>query len=163
MPFRATDPVINEMISGVLITTPVPGLATGLGEIPRFRSELGPFIGIAPAARVSGISGGFGTYQQTAGLVPGLEFALHLGLGMDGVLNESGDGLVFLDLGWRLDWASSVKVQHDPLYNQFGSILSAIPTREAFFFPVSHALLPGSRRSFNCRTSPAARFTEKPE
>ena len=134
MPFRSTDPAINEMISGVLLTTPVPGLATGLGEIPRFRSELGPFLGIAPAARVSGISGGFGTYQQTAGLVPGLEFALHIGLGMDGVLNESGDGLVFLDLGWRLDGASSVKVQHDPLYNQFGSILSAIPTREAFFF-----------------------------
>ena len=53
---------------------------------------------------------------------------------MDGVLNESGDGLVFLDLGWRLDGASNIKIHHDPAYNQFGSILSAIPSREGFYF-----------------------------
>jgi hypothetical protein len=67
-------------------------------------------------------------------VVPGLEVALHIGLGMDGVLNESGDGLVFLDLGWRLDGASNIKVERDPAYNYFGSILSAIPSREAFYF-----------------------------
>ncbi len=29
----------------ILAGTPVPGLASGIGEYPRFRSELGPFIG----------------------------------------------------------------------------------------------------------------------
>jgi hypothetical protein len=133
MPDRVIDPALRSLFSHVLTTTPVPGLATGLGEIPRFRAEVGPFIGIAPAARFSVLSGGFGTTQQTAGVVPGLEFAIHIGLGMDGVLNESGDGLVFLDLGYRLDGSSTIKVEHDPAYKPFGSILSAVPTREAFY------------------------------
>lgn len=133
MPPRATYPAYRDKFESILVTLPVPGLATGLGEFPRFRSELGPFIGIAPAGRVSAISGGFGYDQQTIGMVPSLEVAVHIGLGMDGVLNASGDGLVFLDLGWRLDGASSIKVEHDPAYQQFGSILSAIPSREALY------------------------------
>jgi hypothetical protein len=133
MPYRLIDPAFRELSDMVLITTPVPGLATGLGEIPRFRSEIGPFIGIAPAARVSILSGGFSPSQLTAGMVPGLEVAVHIGLGMDGVLNESSDGLVFLDLGWRLDGASTTKIVHDKTYKQFGSILSAIPSRDAFY------------------------------
>lgn len=132
MPYRILDPAFKQLAFGTLITTPVPGLPSGLGEVPRFRSELGPFIGIEPAAGVSLINGGFGLTQKTIGAVPGLEFAVHIGLGMDGVLNESGDGLVFLDLGWRLDGASTIKIQHDPAYKYFGSILSAIPSREAF-------------------------------
>jgi len=112
-PHRITDPDLREVYRTILIMTPVPGLSTGLGEIPRFRSELGPFIGIAPAGSSSAITGGFGLDQKTPGVVPGLELAVHLGLGMDGVLNQSGDGLVFLDLGLRLDGASSDKVMPD--------------------------------------------------
>lgn len=132
-PHRITDPDLREVFRSILIMTPVPGLSTGLGEIPRFRSELGPFIGIAPAGNISIISGGFGLDQKTPGFVPGIEFAVHMGLGMDGVLNQSGDGLVFLDLGLRLDGPSSIKIRRDPSYNEFGSILSAIPSREAFY------------------------------
>jgi hypothetical protein len=134
MPYRVTDPAIRSKNYEILVQTPMPGLQSGLGEFPRFRSELGPFIGIAPAARVSLVSGGFGQTQQTAGAVPGLEFAVHIGLGMDGVLNESGDGLVFLDLGWRLDGSSTITIDKDPTYKAYGAILSAIPTRNAAFF-----------------------------
>lgn len=133
MPPRIIDPFLRELYSDVLITTPVPGLNSGLGEIPRFRAELGPFIGIAPAGSFSVISGGFAMNQQTIGVIPDLEVALHIGLGLDGVLNESGDGLVFLDLGWRLNSASSIKIEHDPDLKYFGSILSAIPSREGFY------------------------------
>ena len=83
---------------------------------------------------MSMLSGGFGTSQVTAGTIAGLEVALHVGLGLDGVLNESGDGLVFADLGWRLDGAFSIKLEKDSAYNQFGSILSAVPSRESFYF-----------------------------
>jgi hypothetical protein len=132
-PRRTTDPVFRDLTDLVLMTTPVPGLATGLGEIPRFRAEIGPFIGIAPAGRISAISGGFGLTEQTIGMIPSLEVAVHIGLGMDGVLNESSDGLVFVDLGWRLDEASSIKLEHNPDYKYFGSILSAVPSRNAFY------------------------------
>jgi hypothetical protein len=134
MPYRHMDPVMRELTDKILVTTPVPGLSTGLGEIPRFRAELGPFVGIAPAARISVLSGGFGASQVTVGTIAGLEVAVHVGLGLDGILNESGDGLVFADFGWRLDGASSIKLEKDPDYNQFGSILSAVPSREALYF-----------------------------
>lgn len=134
MPARNTDPSLKKLYDTVLVNTPVPGLSTGKGEIPRFRSEIGPFIGIAPAASSSFIPGGFGMDQTAKGVVSGLEFAVHLGLGTDGVINKSGDGLIFLDLGWRVDGASTVKIAADPAYSQFGSILSAIPSRETFYF-----------------------------
>lgn len=132
MPLHPDAPSTDSACA-VLLTTPVPGMATGLGEIPRFRSEVGPFIGLQPAARVNIVNGGFGTGQVTAGMVPGLEIGLHAGFGLDGVLNESGDGLIFLDAGWRLDGPSTIKIEHDPDFKYFGSILSAIPSRNAFY------------------------------
>ena len=133
MTSRNLDPAISELINLVLINTAIPGLATGFGELPRFRSEIGPFIGISPAARVSLIGSGFGKPQNTSGVVPGLELAIRVGLGMEGVLNESGDGLTFLELGWRLDGASTMKFDKTPDLKQFGSIFSAIPSRDAFY------------------------------
>jgi hypothetical protein len=145
MPLRELDPDFDTLFSEVLITTPVPGLATGLGELPRFRSELGPFIGIAPAARVSLYNGGFGEAQQTPGTVPALEVAIRVGLGMEGVLNESGDGLAFLDLGWRQDGASSMRFDDEPAIKNFGNYSCAIPSRDAFYarLRLPFCLLPG--------------------
>jgi hypothetical protein len=133
MPELSSVPDYLDLYYEILINTPVPGLASGSGEIPRFRSEIGPFIGIAPSASVSEVSGGFVKSQTSHGAIPSLEFAVHFGLGTDGVLNKSGDGLVFLDLGWRLDGASNIKIKPEQEYSEFGSILSAIPSREALF------------------------------
>jgi hypothetical protein len=133
MPSRTIGKSVGPMSDSILVTTPVPGLSSGLGEIPRFRSEIGPFIGVQPAVRASFVSGGFSPSQMTIGVIPGLEVALHVGLGLDGVLGETSDGLVFLDLGYRLDGASTIKLESDPGYKYFGSILSAVPSREAFY------------------------------
>ncbi len=134
MPSRMRDPNLVMLTNELLVTTPAPGLATGLGAMPRFSSELGPFLGIAAGVKASVLNGGFGTNQYNAGVVAGLELGLRVGLGMDGVLNESGDGLVFLDLGWKLDGASSSKFDNEPILKQFGSYASAIPSRDAYYF-----------------------------
>jgi hypothetical protein len=134
MPSRTGNPDFTEMFKQVLFATPMPGLATGAGEIPRFRSELGAFIGFAPAVRLNVFSGGFGQEQQKMGAVPGLEVAVHIGLGMEGVLNESGDGLVFLDLGYRIDGPSTVKYNYDPEKSPYGSVMPVLPSRDAFYF-----------------------------
>jgi hypothetical protein len=163
MPSRHGDPAFREEHKDVLFTTPKPGLATGAGEIPRFRSELGAFIGFAPAVRLNILNGGFGADQHTIGTIPGLEVALHIGLGMDGVLNESGDGLVFLDLGYRLDGSSTMKYNYDPENSPYGSVIPVIPSRDAFYFRfrIPYFVVPGdllvagpfvylaSKRTFN--------------
>lgn len=132
MPERTIEPGVGRLLTTILVTTPVPGLAEGEGELPRFRAEVGPFIGVVPAARAAMLFGGFGNAQDFSGAVGGLDVSVRLGLGLDGVMNESGDGLVFLDLGFRLDAASSSTLTSDDAFQTFGSLFAAIPSRSAF-------------------------------
>ena len=134
MPKRKVDPEILGPCAKILVTTPIPGLATGLGELPRFRAELGMFIGAVSAIRGFGISGGFGTNQNTPGVVGGIDVAVRLGLGLEGVMHGGGDGLVFLDVGWRQDGSSSMKFGDSPMLEQGGQFTAAIPGREAYTF-----------------------------
>ena len=95
---RALVPIIEQ--------TPVPALGPGSGELPRFHAELGPFVGVSAAARGATLAGGFGSTQTGASTTGGLEAAVRVGLGLEGVLNESGDGLVFAEVGLRQDAAT---------------------------------------------------------
>jgi len=139
------DNQLKTFIADVLVQTPVPGLATGLGELPRFSAELGMFIGVVPALHGATLRGGFGIDQNTLGGVGGIDVAVRLGIGLEGVLNESGDGLIFLDLGWRQDGSSTMKFGDSPALIEAGQITSAIPGRDAFIirFRVPFWLIPG--------------------
>lgn len=121
-----------ESLNSILIDTPIPGLIKGLGEFPRFRAELGPFLGFSPSGRLAAINGGFGINQNTLGVVGGLESSIRFGLGLDGILNEASDGLVFLDIGWRQDASSSVGIIAEQGTEIYGSYFSAIPGRSGF-------------------------------
>ena len=132
MMYREAASGIKSLLESVLIKTPIPGLEYGLGKLPRFRAELGMFVGFVPVLRGSLLSGGFGTGQNTAGLVGGLEESIRFGVGLDGVLNESGDGLAFLGLGWRQDGSSTAGIVDDPGTQAYGNLLAAIPGRSAF-------------------------------
>jgi hypothetical protein len=128
---KKIDPKVIPMLTEVLIETPVPGLATGLGELPRFKAELGLFVGMASDVRTNGVNGGFGVDQTTAGAIGGLDLNARIGLGIEGVINESGDGLVFLAVGWRQDSPSSMNFGNVPSPVESGQIASAIPGRDA--------------------------------
>jgi len=131
MPARAAHPSLRPLFAAVIQEVPVPGLGPGPGDLPRFRAELGPFIGLSVGGGGTAVGGGFGTTQTTSGAIGSLDGAVRLGFGLDGVLDEAGDGLVFLDLGVRLDSASSMKITDDPTLAQGGSITAAIPSRSA--------------------------------
>src|SRR5262249_28716794 len=87
----------------IIVQTPVPALGPGPGELPRFHAELGPFVGVSAAARGVALAGGFGSTQTGMSTTGGLEGAVRVGLGLEGVLNEAGDGLVFAEAGFRQD------------------------------------------------------------
>jgi hypothetical protein len=133
MPARIYSEPLVKLSQKILLSTPVPGLDSGPGAMPRSNTELGPFVGFTTAVRGSVLNHGFSTYQNTFGFVPGLEVAVRFGLGMEGLLNESSDGLAFLDIGWRLDGASSMKVSNDSLLSTLGSFASAVPSRDALY------------------------------
>ena len=87
----------------IIEQTPVPALGEGKGELPRFRSELGAFIGLSTAVSGGALSGGFGSKETGASAGGGLDAAFRVGFGLEGVLNESSDGLAFVDVGLRQD------------------------------------------------------------
>jgi hypothetical protein len=132
VPSQETNPDFNKMLEEVILRTPVPALEEGLGDLPRFRAEVGTFVGFSPAARGALIFGGFGQGQETIGIIGGLEMAARFGVGLDGVINESGDGLVFIDFGYRQDASSTTGFVDEPGVEAYGNIFAAIPGRSAF-------------------------------
>lgn len=93
---------MNRLIP-IVAQTPMPALVAGKGELPRFRSELGPFIGLSSAVSAVALSGGFGSNQSSAGVTGSLDLSFRVGFGLEGVLNASSDGLTFVDAGVRED------------------------------------------------------------
>jgi len=129
---REFDPAAIQLFAETLLETPIPALGSGMGELPRFRAELGPFIGFAPAAFGGGMSGGFGLDQTQAGGMAGLSLAFRVGLGIEGVMNEAGDGLVFLDFGIRTDVPSAKDIEESQALEKLGAIAAQIPARSAY-------------------------------
>jgi hypothetical protein len=87
----------------ILRQTPVPGLGRGPGELPRFRTEMGTFVGLSTGFRGGLLTHGFGPGEGGVSATSGIELAARVGLGMDGIVDESSDGLVFVEGGFRED------------------------------------------------------------
>jgi hypothetical protein len=117
------------LFTSVLQPTPVPALGAGLGAMPRFRAELGPFIGLAGSIDGRLANGGFVASQVERGRMSGLDVSLRLGLGLEGVVGESGDGLAFASVGLRADSASSNKFLPANQLTEGGGLLAAVPAR----------------------------------
>jgi hypothetical protein len=113
----------------VLGQTPIPGLAPGLGALPRFRSEIGAFVGLAGSIDGRWIDGGF--TPSDGGFVAGVDLAARVGVGLDGVMRDSGDGLTFLSVGLRGDTSSTNSVSGVDPSKAGGNPTSAIPSRTA--------------------------------
>ena len=128
---QGREPTLEAVQLGVevLLLTPVPSLGEGLGAMPRFRSELGPFIGVAGSLNVRSVDGGFTGLEEGSGFVGGADLSLRLGYGLDGVIDEGGDGLVYFSLGYSGDTPSSNKYTEAAPAQQGGTLTAAIPAR----------------------------------
>jgi hypothetical protein len=122
----------RELLNEVFKSTPKPGLSEGLGELARFRTELGPFVGVVSSVESSTLNNGFGINQNEKAVIGSIEANLIFGLGLEGDMNKAGDGLAFLQLGWRQDSPTSSQFT-DPSSNYEGSSVTAtIPGRSAY-------------------------------
>ncbi|WER49025.1 hypothetical protein CupriaWKF_17760 [Cupriavidus sp. WKF15] len=116
-----------RFFEATLRETPVPGLGPGLGAMPRFRSEVGPFIGLAGSIDARWVDGGFVASQGWGGFVGGLDLSVRAGFGLDGVMGEAGDGLVYASVGFRTDSPSSNRFGAQVASG--GNLGAAIPAR----------------------------------
>lgn len=85
----------------VIVQWPIPALAEGKGALPRFRAELGPFLGLATGITGLAETGAFANPLTSVTGVSGLDASFRVGLGVEGVLNKNSDGLTFVDIGFR--------------------------------------------------------------
>lgn len=122
----------GELLNAVLTGTPKAGLGEGLGQLERFRTELGPFIGAASSLETSTLNGGFGPGQNEKALIGSIEANLIVGLGLDGVMNKAGDGLAFIQFGWRQDSPTTSQFTDPNSTLQRSSVTSTIPGRSAY-------------------------------
>ena len=136
LPPRSIGPddkeALAQLAREVLGPTPIPSLGQGLGAMPRFRAELGPFIGVAGLLDARWMNGGFTDADTGRGGILGADLAVRFGYGLEGVLGEAGDGRMFLDIGYRGDAQSTNKFSNGPLAQEGGSIAAAIPARSGF-------------------------------
>jgi hypothetical protein len=122
-------PEAVQMGVEVVLLTPVPSLDQGLGSMPRFRAELGPFIGAAGSLTARYLDGGFTGLESGDGVVGGADLAMRLGYGLDGVLGEGGDGLVYFSVGYSGDTPSSSKFTEAAAAQEASTLTAAIPGR----------------------------------
>lgn len=132
MPGRAVEPKDERLYSvalgQVIAATPAPGLTPGLGAMPRFRAEIGPFVGISSALDARVVQGGFEPSQTSNGFVGGVDVGFRLGMGLEGVLGEAGDGLVFAQIGYRATSPSTNKFSDFGKSQYTGNLTAAVPS-----------------------------------
>jgi hypothetical protein len=96
--------------------------------MPRYRSEVGAFMGLSAAIGGRWVNGGF-TTSDGSGFIGEVEVAGRVGLGLDGVMGDSGDGLVFFQLGLVGNPASTNHVSDSAAAQAGGALTAAIPAR----------------------------------
>ncbi|HTY41223.1 MAG TPA: hypothetical protein VMH79_05055 [Thermoanaerobaculia bacterium] len=145
MPGWTVPPALAEDVQRIVRITPIPFRGPGYASLPRFRAEIGPFVGIASGVQAEGADGGFATNRE-GGAIGSLDVGLRLGLGIDALLGDPGDGLVFLQGGITLASRSSGGCgsicPSDPLLARF---VPGVPARSALSFRlrVPFWLIPG--------------------
>jgi hypothetical protein len=145
IPARVANRELFEQLKDVVKQTPVPALKSGYGAMPRFRSELGGFVGLSPYVCAMGWNDDFSSSSTSSLGVGSVGLNLRFGLGLDGVTSESGDGLAFLEVGICNDNASTTTVSTDSLSGDVPSDASSIPARTSIATRVRlpYFLIPG--------------------
>jgi len=100
--------------------------------MPRFRAEVGTFVGMAGSLNLRYLDGGFTGMESGDGVVGGADLSMRFGYGIEGVIGEEGDGLVYFSLGYSGDTPSSNKFSEGVAAQDSNSFTTAIPGRTGF-------------------------------
>ncbi len=100
MPLLAAIPIsLVEDSAKILLETPKPGRKPPEGAMPRFRSEIGPFLGLAAGISAGGADGGFESTDSPSRAVGTMDISGRVGIGLEALLGDAGDGQIFLQAG----------------------------------------------------------------
>lgn len=147
VPALAMQPRDEEALALILRETPIPTRGADDVALPRFRAEIGPFLGLA---------GGFrGAFAEDSSIesdstswrgVGSLDIGLRAGLGLDALIGRAGDGQVFLGVGLTYQAARKAICESCKATGlDVGALLPSIPARSGLTFRlrVPFWLIPG--------------------
>jgi hypothetical protein len=117
-PVGKTDGVARYLVPAVL-AMPQPGRGEGDVHLPRFREELGPFIGAFSSITGNIGWGGFGT--TTAQFYGSLSAGLRIGFGAESLTGSVGTGLAYIDAGITMQSAQTESCNGAPACEVLGS------------------------------------------
>ncbi len=128
IPGKVTGSLLHDQMLAVLRQTPVPALKSGHGELPRFRSEIGGFIGLSASMRASLWNDDFDHLKMKPFVIASQALNVRIGFGLDGITSTTNDGTMFLEIGAAKDNASPSEITLDSSSRVRGAI-SSIPSR----------------------------------
>lgn len=144
IPGKVASSLLKDQFLAVLDQTPVPALKAGRGELPRFRTELGGFIGFSASVRASAWNDDFDHLKMKPFVIASEGLNLRLGFGLDGVTSAANDGSVFVEVGVANDNSSPKDITFDTTA-RFTDALSSIPARSSISTRIRmpYYLIPG--------------------
>jgi hypothetical protein len=95
VPDFSITPEARPIFAAVMRDMPIPFRGPGDASLPRFQAEIGPFVGLA-----AGGSADWSTESldgSSGGAFGSLSLGIRVGVGLESLLTDSGDGLLFLE------------------------------------------------------------------
>jgi hypothetical protein len=126
----------KQALGSLLLTTPVPALASGAGALPRFRSEIGSFIGLSAGAEGYWNSESFDPQVSGNFFNGSLSLGARVGIGLDSLLADAADGLIFLEGGIRMESKQKSVCQPGttcPPSVEISNLVPQVPARTAIY------------------------------
>ena len=123
---------------------PIPYRGAGPGSLPRVHGEIGPYAALVAGGSLAGSGGSYDGLDTGGTLIDSLSLGLRFGLGLEELLTDSGDGLIFLEGGVAM--SSSEPTDCPECQRGDRNVFRACPR------------VPGSRRGF-ARRSGSCRAT----
>ncbi len=146
-------PAESDDLARILGDAPLPTRGADDVALPRFRAEIGPFLGLAGGFRgafqkdtdIGSVEGGSGGNAAWRG-VGSLDIGLRAGFGLDALIGRAGDGQVFLGAGVTYQAARKTICEECTTPGlDVGSLLPSVPARTGLTFRlrVPFWLVPG--------------------
>jgi len=83
----------------VALRMPIPYRGAGPGSLPRVHGEIGTYAALVAGGSLAGSGGSYDGLDTGGTLIDSLSLGLRFGLGLEELLTDSGDGLLFLEGG----------------------------------------------------------------
>ena len=144
--FRLPPDIALQLARPVWVQTVMPMPGKEHAHMPRFRAEIGPFFAFGAGTDASAIWGGyFSEHASSARANANVIVFAGIGIGLEGAIGLSSDGLIELAAGWTFASSQYEPGCSDCGADESGSLPSRVPTRSGLLlhYRAPYWLIPG--------------------